>query len=429
VPCTGDLPTYTHGFLRVSEDKRYLAHTDGTPFFWLGDTHWQAPDRETMKTCTHPTHEGKPCPHGGQFQHLVQDRKAKGFTVYQLYPHIGSGHWWAAQFDRIDPVRFKQEFDPMMDYLAAQGIVTAMGLGHWGAPKGVAEEDLKRWARYIVARYGAHPIVWITAQEADMQQEVLKTWHAVAREIHRVDGYGHPLSYHQHWGVITTWWDEDWHDWGCTQGGHRNVKLRSKKDYRSFWDYTPHKPWLESESNYEAMTACAGPHSAAEVRHAAWKSMLCGSFGYTYGGSGVWLLGRNAEDVKSPWIDHIWSDGMNLPGSAQMGVLKRFYTQFEWWRLTPRWNDPAWGEWRHPEESVLSSIDSNLYVVYFYHESTEMGVLKHMDPKSTYTASWIDPCTGEYAQIGDPFQPADGQWTIPAKPDAKDWVLLMQRTN
>ena len=40
VPYTGELDIYKHGFLKVSADKDYLTYGDGTPFFWLGDTHW-----------------------------------------------------------------------------------------------------------------------------------------------------------------------------------------------------------------------------------------------------------------------------------------------------------------------------------------------------------------------------------------------------
>jgi hypothetical protein len=36
-----DHPIYRHGFLRKGPGGRYLAHADNTPFFWLGDTHWQ----------------------------------------------------------------------------------------------------------------------------------------------------------------------------------------------------------------------------------------------------------------------------------------------------------------------------------------------------------------------------------------------------
>ena len=31
-------PLYRHGLLRVAENHRFLAHVDGTPFLWVGDT-------------------------------------------------------------------------------------------------------------------------------------------------------------------------------------------------------------------------------------------------------------------------------------------------------------------------------------------------------------------------------------------------------
>ena len=36
-----DVPLHRHGFLRVGENGRHFVYADGTPFFWLGDTHWQ----------------------------------------------------------------------------------------------------------------------------------------------------------------------------------------------------------------------------------------------------------------------------------------------------------------------------------------------------------------------------------------------------
>lgn len=38
-PYDGELSMYQHGFLRVSADRRYLEHADGTPFFcWATPT-------------------------------------------------------------------------------------------------------------------------------------------------------------------------------------------------------------------------------------------------------------------------------------------------------------------------------------------------------------------------------------------------------
>ena len=36
----GNNPLYIHGDIHLSDDRYYLAHADGTPFFWLGDTGW-----------------------------------------------------------------------------------------------------------------------------------------------------------------------------------------------------------------------------------------------------------------------------------------------------------------------------------------------------------------------------------------------------
>jgi hypothetical protein len=47
------------------------------------------PDTERLDACNHPEHAGQTCPHGGQFQHLVADRRAKGFTVYQKCDQAG----------------------------------------------------------------------------------------------------------------------------------------------------------------------------------------------------------------------------------------------------------------------------------------------------------------------------------------------------
>ena len=39
-PYEGNNPLYRRGFLRVSENRRYLVYGDGTPFLWIGDTAW-----------------------------------------------------------------------------------------------------------------------------------------------------------------------------------------------------------------------------------------------------------------------------------------------------------------------------------------------------------------------------------------------------
>ena len=58
---------FEHGRLRVSKDKRYLEHEDGTPFFYLADTAWELFHRLNEK----------------EVELYLENRRAKGFTVIQ----------------------------------------------------------------------------------------------------------------------------------------------------------------------------------------------------------------------------------------------------------------------------------------------------------------------------------------------------------
>lgn len=155
--------------------------------------------------------------------------------------------------------------------------------------------------------------------------------------------------------------------------------------------------------------------------------MLCGSFGYTYGGSGVWLLGRNAEDLKSPWIDHVWSEGMKLPASTQVGHLKRFFTRLPWWKLEPRFGDPKWCRFTEAEKSVLATDDERLAVVYAYGEQPTLGSLCGLNAMTTYAVSWFDPRTGDYQLVPSLTTSDAGTLELPDKPDDRDWVLKLVR--
>ena len=44
---------WTHGPLKVSANNRFLCHSDGTPFFWLGDTGWLLPQRLDRDEAAH----------------------------------------------------------------------------------------------------------------------------------------------------------------------------------------------------------------------------------------------------------------------------------------------------------------------------------------------------------------------------------------
>src|SRR5205085_7383415 len=144
---------YTHGALRVSADKRYLEHADGTPFLWLGDTWWMG----LTKRLHYPE----------EFNTLLTDRKKKGFNVVQivagLYPDMPAfderganeaGFPWTRDYARINPAYFDAA-DYRIAYLVDHGIAPCI-VGGWGyhLPWLGVEQMKKHW-RNLVARYGA----------------------------------------------------------------------------------------------------------------------------------------------------------------------------------------------------------------------------------------------------------------------------------
>ena len=69
-----------HGLLRLSENRRHLAHADGTPFFWLGDTAWPLFTQYSRQ----------------EAEIYLENRAKKGFTIIQ-----GVLTWFGG--DRPDP--------------------------------------------------------------------------------------------------------------------------------------------------------------------------------------------------------------------------------------------------------------------------------------------------------------------------------------
>jgi hypothetical protein len=434
VPYDGNLDIYKRGFVKVSEDGRGFAFDDDGPFFWLGDTHWQAPNYERLAQCNHPDGD---C--GSQFRHAVEQVIAQGFTVYQTYPdaavndgggNVSQANWWTEQYTQLNPSAFTEQFDPLMDYLADRGLVIALGMGvHWQNGQ-IGEDAMRRFASYVTARYSAHPVVWITGQEVDVENELdtLPVWESVARAINQADGYRHPLGAHMDSvGNPHTFGDQPWHDWFPTQGGHGTI--RSQEHYRSYWEHEPTKPYLETEANYEQLHWLGEVIDTSTVRQSAWKSMQCGSRGYTYGSAGVWAM---KWDPGTPgWDDYQsapWYEGIALPGRRQMQIMKDFYLELgAWHRLRPAFGDVAYGEFDDPERSVLAHDEASTYVVYFYNETTDTGILRGLTADRTYQSRWFDPRTGRSCGATEFVVASDGEWDVPAKPSPEDWVLLVAR--
>ncbi len=452
-PYGGTLDIYKHGFLKVSTNKRYFVYNDGTPFFYLGDTHWLYIHERFNSSNV----KGIP----SEFKYIVDKRAAQGFTVYQTeaiqQPHgqnskSGGGKHdgkdeesycnFRDGFDDNDIAGFKN-IDRKFAYIADKGLVNANSSICWALdpaefPNVYTVAYMSKLGKYWAARYGAYPVLWTIAQEIDKNMYnhfdsiSINKWFSAAKAISDNDAYHHPLTAHMENTSFTTalnsWWgNKAYHNWWAIQWqeGINSDIITIAKD---FWTYSPAKPSVLYESPYEGFWT-----DAKGARGVGYKAFQSGIYGYGYGANGVWndLYSNNPPDYGTDYEMPLrylrWYDGANLLGAAQLRLFKKFYSSIEWWKLVPRFDDNSWSDFADKSQSLIATNGQKVYVVYFYNRVPSTGTLKNMEKNVSYTAKWFNTRNGAYTFIKT-FKTNNGTWTIPDKPDSEDWVLLVKKT-
>lgn len=436
VSYTGNLDIYKHGFVRASSNGRYLTYADGTPFFYLSDSHCFMEYENYTDV----------------FLPVLRQRVLQGFTSYRTQPGSTGQQFIGTIVNgvlTINPTNY-QTLDRYYTTLADSGIVNSMGnfcrnFDYFGAA-------IAQIATYWCARFGAFPMLFFTAQEVDQDMidatpaddAVAARWRPAFDAWNAADLGGHNQIATCHmWGTTITphnsgtpmyWATDSRHDIFYLQAGHEASKVQTKNHYSAYWNAhssnisIPVKPFIEAEANYEEIF---GTVHQTQVRNAAYKSIQCGSGGFGYGAHGIWNMctatGCMCCDI---WGITPWSTAINFNGAKQMKYMVDFYKALSWWNLTPRFNDQAWATFSDQERSVLKSDGSNTYVVYFYNSTTtpgkSLGTLKSMNNTAKYQAKWFNPRTGGYTWISNNLAPTTGAWLVPNKPDSNDWVLLVK---
>ncbi len=448
VPYAGEHAIYRHGFLRVSQNRRYLEHADGTPFFWLGDTHWAFAYGERWDESNHPAMDS-------MFRGMVDRRVQQGYTVYQTNLRSdetsadggGAGdslYWDKSCKDDVPNVTFYQnELDRRMLYIADSGLVNALGLAWFSAVQN-GTQHMKHLARYIIARYGALPIVWTLAGEAagyfpgPPRERFIRGWREVALYIEQTDGYDHLQSAHStNERPFADYYHADgWHDFTMNQAGHGDYPVNAHW-YRRFHAEHTTKPFIESESLYEFVSTLEENGSRLctpyMVRRAAYLAMQTGACGYTYGAQGIWdnlwephdenLIGGGFNRFGIPWYKAI--DG---EAGEQMGILRRFYEENRFWELIPHNEEEVATANPFDARAPLASAtaDSARWVLYYTENITWRQARITGFCAAPYVGTWVDPRTGEKRPAGE-YVPEDGALVMPKRPTIEDWLLVLEK--
>ncbi|HVN03948.1 MAG TPA: DUF4038 domain-containing protein [Bryobacteraceae bacterium] len=440
LPYAGANALLTHGPVRVAPGRRYFEHADGTPFFWLADTWWMG----LTKRLRWPA----------DFERLTADRVAKGFTVVQivagLYPDMPSfdprganeaGFPWAKDYARINPAYFDMA-DLRMQHLVDQGIAPCI-VGCWGyyLPL-LGLERMKRHWRYLIARWGAHPVFWCLAGEGTMpyylsaspkaDQTLQKHgWTEIGAYVRAIDPYHHLITIHPSESARSTVEDVSVLDFDMLQTGHSDrasipntIRLVTASRAAS-----PAMPVIDGEVCYEGILE----QSRQEVqRFMFWSCILSGAAGHTYGANGIWQV-NTVEHPFGPsphgrsWGDTPWSVASELPGSRQLGWAKALLMRYPWWRLVPHpeWVEPHWTASNYIQP-YCAGIARELRIV-FMPAIWNTPKMLQLEPGLSYRAFYFNPATGAEHPAGTAVADATGAWQPPVAPVFQDWVLVLDR--
>lgn len=427
----GSNPLYRHGALRVSKNRRYLEHADGTPFFWMGDTAWNGLIKSSPQ----------------EWEWYLNDRAAKGFTVIQTI----ATHWNAGAADSrgrtaytgierisIDPAFFA-DTDLRQNAINAHGLISSTILAHDSGRNGpspgmrLPDAQVLVLVRYLIARYGAHQVAWSLAGDRLYRYPGDDRWKRIGRAV-----FGeHPVRLATVHAGPKVWAAEDfrgepWYSFNGYQSGHWDgeVYLRwlCEGPPAQDWRKEPGLPSINLEPNYEGyQSGTSGkPFTDAEVRRAAyWSLLVAPTAGVGYGAHGLWSWQASAAAAANhpeAGVARPWTEALGFPGSTGMKHAKSLFTSIPWWRLAPAQEllaeQPGDQDVRH-FAAMAQTSDRALALCYIPlgdAVTVRTSALDH--PRE---AHWYNPRSGKWAAR----VPVRGYRQTFQPPDDGDWVLVI----
>lgn len=431
-PWTGPSVNFSHGRLRVSDNKHFLVFDDGTPFFYLGDTGWELFHRLSI----------------GDAEKYLENRRSKGFTVIQAVvlaefdglntPDINGDKPLINNDLNTPNEAYFRYVDLIIKKAQEKGLFIGL-LPTWGdkvdkkwgiGPVIFNKENASSYGKWIGNRYkDFQNIIWIMGGDREGGGENKPVWEAMAEGIKSVDK-NHLMTFHPGGERSSSEWFQDskWLDFNMCQTGHgqRSYSIYKRIIVRDY-DLKPAKPCFDGEPRYEDHPVnwtpdVLGWFNDADIRQSLYWNLFSGSFGHTYGCHPVWQFlvpGREPIGLAR----HNWYDVVDLPGASQLIHARRLIESRPFLSRIPDQSliVPAY----YPETDFVVATRGDGYAFVYFPSgwSAEINIFK-IGAKSI-NAYWFDPRTGESKSLGN--FPGEGtqKFTPPSGGRGNDWILVL----
>ncbi len=421
---------FGHGKLAVSENRRYLIHADGTPFFYLGDTAWQLFARLDRD----------------QTEQYLENRRSKGFTVIQavVLAELDGLNTPNANGDRPlienDPARPNEAYfkhvDMVIELARDKGIYIGM-LPTWGdkvtkawgiGPVVFNEQNAEQYGRFLGERYKGYPnIIWILGGDR-VADNVESVWRAMAGGI-KAAGDDHLMTYHPQGGRTSADWfhNDDWLDFNMLQSGHGKFDMDNYRMIEKDYHRSPVKPCLDGEPRYENHPVNWKPEQGwfndFDVRQAAYWGLLAGGCGHTYGCHDIWQM----KSSKWPRISSArgeWEQSMDLPGAGQMLYVRRLMESRPMAERVPDQKVIIAGQQEGGRH--LRAARGNSYLMVYTPYGDTLQINDEVISGVKRMAWWFNPRDGRAEFIGEFERGKQKEFDPPEEPErGNDWVLVI----
>jgi Protein of unknown function (DUF4038)/Putative collagen-binding domain of a collagenase len=432
VPWRGPSVDFSHGKLKVSENKRFLIFEDGTPFFYLGDTGWELFHRLNKD----------------ETERYLENRRAKGFTVIQsvVLSELDGLNTPDAEGEKPlidnDPLKPNEAYFAHVDWVIRKASEKGIFIGllptwgdkidkKWGVGPVIFNKDNAfRYGRWIGNRYKEFQnIIWINGGDRDGGGDNKVIWDALAEGIKSVDK-NHLMTFHP-WGERSSseWFQNSkWLDFNMCQTGHgqRSYAIYKQLIVRDY-NLEPVKPCFDGEPRYEDHPVSWNPEvmgwfNDADIRQALYWNLFSGSFGHTYGCHPIWQF---LTPARSPvgLARHNWYDVLDLPGAGELLHARRLMESRPFISRVPDQSliSPAY----FPETDYVVATRGNGYAFVYFPTGWSAEILLNKIGADTINAYWFDPRNGESKFIEKLPGTGIRKFTPPTGGRGNDWILVL----
>lgn len=430
----GENRLYRHGYLKVSDNRRYLTHVSGKPFLWIGDTPWAAFIAATQ----------------AEWARYLENRKANKFTVIQV--HCGGAWAWIHRETdrdgnspflgtrsslRWNPAYWRQ-IDEKVRCANDQGLLVYICAVRQPGP-GFPVDDTQQvrlFARSLAARMMGSFVVYSPVAD-DLHSRLADEAGRALDEASPM----HLISAHPRFLLepAIVFHGQDYIDVAGLQSGegwtHDPYRKDKPKPFSSplaaqnaiefplaLYQRTPVKPVINQEGPYDHPPETKPPRVSLPPRKAGYWSFLSGATGHTYGCFGIWNWGLPVRWM--PTYDY--ETALHRPSVTHMKYMSEFFSALHWWTLEPRHDLVRNQAESWMQKMVLAKSSVGDLAVAYLPDNAEITIDMHAFP-APMRAEWFNPTTGVHQTIPGTV-PQTRLHTFARPGGWEDALLLLKKT-